>query len=221
MKINFWSKEKVPYEQHRQPDQGGGIPTIGATQATAENPGPRTSTYTSGTRSAKTGANSGSDSVRPTYLSYVTAWRCWRLLHNGMYLRSPYVSIDRHWPTRAALEFNCAAIDASTHLTPSLGCSCGIHGFSPSFLVSTMLEMKYSGLSRIVVGTVALWGGVVEHQRGWRAQYGYPLKISCIYTREGFKPVPDDLALKLANTYGVEIGTLDDLARAVYGITDE
>jgi len=31
-----------------------------------------------------------------------------------------------------------------------------------------------------VIGTVALWGGVIEHELGYRAEFGYPQRLRLI-----------------------------------------
>ena len=33
-----------------------------------------------------------------------------------------------------------------------------------------------------VMGRVSLWGRVVEHSRGWRAQYAYPYSL-CVFDK--------------------------------------
>jgi len=52
---------------------------------------------------------------------------------------------------------------------PHLKCTCGIYA-------SKRLEhLHRPGYQRsLIYGQVLLWGTIVEHQRGWRAQYAYP-----------------------------------------------
>lgn len=52
---------------------------------------------------------------------------------------------------------------------PHIKCTCGIYA-------SKSLEHLHEyGYSRSRVhGQASLWGTVVEHQHGWRAQYAYP-----------------------------------------------
>ena len=61
--------------------------------------------------------------------------------------------------------------------------------------------------SGMVVGQVALWGTVIEHERGYRAQYAYPALIDLAPPMPGF-PRPASL-LRLAKAirerYGCEV----------------
>ena len=42
-----------------------------------------------------------------------------------------------------------------------------------------------------MVGTVALWGTVVEHERGWRARYAYPDRLTLVCSMcAWFEPGP-------------------------------
>jgi len=55
------------------------------------------------------------------------------------------------------------------HDAPHLKCTCGIYA-------SKGLEhLRRAGYQRsLISGQVQLWGTLVEHQHGWRAQYAYP-----------------------------------------------
>lgn len=48
---------------------------------------------------------------------------------------------------------------------------------------------------QFVYGQIALWGRVIEHEDGYRAQFGYPLKIHAAYL---------PLARIIARCYGIE-----------------
>jgi hypothetical protein len=53
----------------------------------------------------------------------------------------------------------------------------GVHGWKTAAHLDEY-EQHLSHLSRLFVrGTVELWGKVVQHDRGYRAQYGYPLTL--------------------------------------------
>jgi len=56
-----------------------------------------------------------------------------------------------------------------------MNCTCGIYG-------SKSLEHlpKYGFERSRIQGQVSLWGTVVEHQYGWRAQYAYPKSFSLL-----------------------------------------
>ena len=91
---------------------------------------------------------------------------------------------------------------------PGVHCTCGIYG------ASNVDEAKQYGE---ILGRVALWGHVVVHQQGWRAQYGYPTALYGVaeHLREAL------------GRYGVPMLPLDEAigepttaARAVYSWTN-
>jgi DNA-binding CsgD family transcriptional regulator len=55
-----------------------------------------------------------------------------------------------------------------THQAPQADCTCGIYA------VKTAEQRMSSGG---IFGEVYLWGTVVEHERGWRAQFAYPKNL--------------------------------------------
>jgi hypothetical protein len=57
---------------------------------------------------------------------------------------------------------------------PQVGCRCGIYA-QPT---RTDLDVIHSSPDVLaIIGQVALWGRVVAHERGWRAQYAYPYSL--------------------------------------------
>lgn len=84
------------------------------------------------------------------HLGEIIAWRCWRL-ERGL-LRS--MAVDHVWAPDEPMEGDISA-------------SLGVHAWK-----KLSDAMGYYGGSRdIVIGTVALWGEVVEHEKGYRAEY--------------------------------------------------
>ena len=67
---------------------------------------------------------------------------------------------------------------------PGEGCKCGIYAAN-----ETAVALKYS---KDVLGRVSLWGHVVEHEQGWRAQYAYPDEL--YVADEKYDEVRDDLS---------------------------
>jgi hypothetical protein len=75
------------------------------------------------------------------------------------------------WPPGAALEARCHAT-ADHHSTPQADCSCGIYAFK------TRQDLEGSEYGHMpVYGRVALWGRVIEHEHGYRAQRAYPTQL--------------------------------------------
>lgn len=76
-------------------------------------------------------------------------------------------------------------------------CTCGIYAFKTiDGIFGEMVDYMKQRNSRIIVGTVALWGEVHIFGAGYRAQYAYP---------QGFYNFPWVDVQIYANSYGVEV----------------
>lgn len=80
----------------------------------------------------------------------------------------------------------------SGHVVPDESCTCGFHGYTTSVL------LEHHG-KPYVAGEVNLWGKVVVHADGYRAQFAYPKRLFLI---DG-GPRADKIADALSWTYGV------------------
>jgi hypothetical protein len=109
----------------------------------------------------------------------LTGWRCWFVLPEEGRLRPVYMRGLR-WGPGHAQEATCAR---RMHPAPDEGCACGVYAvFHPLLLEEVQwLDQTPPDVERIpgvlVVGQVALWGKVVQHERGWRAQFAYPTHL--------------------------------------------
>ena len=111
----------------------------------------------------------------------VVVWRSWRLsLRRECVRLRPIGDHQRAWtpllPTRAACGHR------RFHRAPALGCRCGLYGAKDA----VVLERTRSPA---VIGTVALWGRIIEHELGYRAEFGYPQRLrlicpECFWRRE-------------------------------------
>jgi len=93
---------------------------------------------------------------------------------------------------------------------PDDGDQCGIHanktmsdlreyiGGSPG-TTPTCLWIYEGGCDGVVIGSVALWGVVIIHQHGYRAQYARPLAFLEAYGKQA-----DRALLRLRSRFGVE-----------------
>jgi len=121
---------------------------------------------------------------------YITAWRGWRVLLVGS--KTVLLQSANHetlWPPGEAL----SALSA-----PSQRGQAGIYGFrvDTTDLRVQKEARKHDYPNCTVWGTVALWGTCIEHARGYRAQYAYPLSLWAW---------DEPLAARLARAYGCEI----------------
>ena len=81
---------------------------------------------------------------------------------------APIAGDGRPWPPRRPAEASCTR--HRSHVRPELECTCGLHAVeSPDELRRTR--------DPAVLGTVALWGRIVEHEHGFRAALAYPQRL--------------------------------------------
>jgi hypothetical protein len=101
----------------------------------------------------------------------IHAWRTWTLVgsRDGSRVRlAPIAGDGRPWPPRRPAEASCTR--HRSHVRPELECTCGLHAVeSPDELRRTR--------DPAVLGTVALWGRIVEHEHGFRAALAYPQRL--------------------------------------------
>jgi hypothetical protein len=63
---------------------------------------------------------------------------------------------------------------AAEHRSPEPGCTCGFYATNdPARLART-------GRAVGVVGQVSMWGRVIEHRHGWRAEFVYPARLRLV-----------------------------------------
>jgi hypothetical protein len=102
------------------------------------------------------------------------AWRAWALTGHrdgtGLLLR-PVAKRARTWRPREVVEASCRT--SRWHDAPDPACTCGLHG-------THGLEVLRKTKCPAVLGRVALWGRVVEHEHGYRAQFAYPQRLRLI-----------------------------------------
>lgn len=114
-------------------------------------------------------------------VGYLTAWRLWNVRKGHL---TAYVNATR-WPKDRALEAIyvglrspvAAGIYACKGENQLLLQHLGIDGYP-------FMAMIVNG-EAILLGRVALWGHVVEHEKGYRAQYAYPLSINAAAYTDG------------------------------------
>jgi hypothetical protein len=114
------------------------------------------------------------DAAPALSLEPVHAWRTWTLAgsRDGAQVRLlPIAGDGRPWPAMSPASASCTR--HRSHRVPELECTCGLHAMrEPDPLRRTR--------GPAVLGTVALWGHVVEHVHGFRAEFGYPQRLRLI-----------------------------------------
>lgn len=148
-------------------------------------------------------------------------WRVWTVAekHDEMVVKS--ITYPVAWPKRKPMRAHCmiqwrrtrAMIphgNADPHQAPiSAGgpCSCGIYSLRQLHLCRkwsglNVLGLKAPALAR-VLGEIAMWGRISQHQEGFRAEYAYPLSFTVYWVHPELDP--DSLMDSLCDGYGVPV----------------
>lgn len=160
-------------------------------------------------------------SAAPDYIEPVVGWRTWLVVPEDEVFRLRSIVYDTLWSPRNELVARCLHHAMllpwrrrSQHVPPARNCGCGIYAArEPEEAVSYLDGRSWAdGLSvHRVIGTVSLWGRVVECTRGWRGSRAYPKKIYVPPTRAPFwlrADRVDEIALALTD-YDVPVELLD------------
>jgi hypothetical protein len=104
----------------------------------------------------------------PDLISPIIGWRIWRWDNAGLKSLN-----GKRWSPGKALAAKCGAGNAhDAHEPPQAGCTCGVYAAKSR---EHLRQLGYEG--RGIRGEVHLWGTVVEHELGWRAQFAYPKRL--------------------------------------------
>jgi len=104
----------------------------------------------------------------PDYISPVIGWRVWR------WEAARLTSLNgKPWHPGRSLAAKCGAGNAhDAHSAPQTTCTCGIYASK------SREHLRGTGYERYgISGETFLWGRLVEHQFGWRAQFAYPKSL--------------------------------------------
>ena len=109
----------------------------------------------------------------PLSIEPVLGWRVWALqLDSGRYRLGSLIS-PTTWQPREALHATCPR----GHVVPGDTCRCGIYAASSLRALVTSGALMHPAS---VVGAIAMWGRVVEHQRGVRGAAAYPARLRLV-----------------------------------------
>jgi hypothetical protein len=110
----------------------------------------------------------------------VLAWRTWRLRINpeteAIEPRLESCVYGDAWPERRAFWSYCPE-----HEKPEPACSCGVYAVTTRAAALEWAGWAQSALPNpIVLGRVQLWGRVLPHSAGYRAELAYPYKLGVL-----------------------------------------
>jgi hypothetical protein len=103
----------------------------------------------------------------------VVGWRAWRLRRDeaGSLCLQPAFR-GSPWRPREPVAAEC--VRRRRHGAPKRRCTCGLYGFRDGS------EVGLGGTRLAAVGQVSMWGRVVEHDRGYRAEFAYPARLRLV-----------------------------------------
>lgn len=130
----------------------------------------------------------------------IVGWRQWNFMYPHFLAN---LGNDTIYVPREKIEARCGQEDHSEQQAPHLTCTCGIYAYKEKPRLLGEIRITYgrplappvSGL-RLVYGEINLWGKVIEHEDGYRAQFGYPKRLWCT-------PAIEPLAGWIGYVYGV------------------
>lgn len=150
----------------------------------------------------------------PDYAGPLTGWRVWLVTRKtDEPHRLASVVTQCVWPAGGKLIAHCmpCSVVSDSHPAPERACRCGIYAARGVEALRGYLGHPHGcGMYPRAIGLVALWGNVIEHEFGWRAQFAYPLKLWLPGLDPLERPLPgwSAMALDLAD-YGVPIEPID------------
>jgi hypothetical protein len=108
----------------------------------------------------------------PLSLEEVEGWRAWSVVESdGAYELSSLTRAEAWEPGRPF----AATCTRKRHDAPAARCSCGVYAAAdPNELA------RLGRIAGAAIGQVSLWGRLVEHSRGYRAEAAYPTRIRLV-----------------------------------------
>jgi hypothetical protein len=143
----------------------------------------------------------------------IVGWRAWLVVVTREGLRLASVLYPTIWTPREEVVATCRpGADRPGHIAPDLQCGCGIYGSKRPDLATEYVHGHGHGgptgrpLLR-VMGTVSLWGKVIEGEHGFRASHAYPKRLYVPVNRipGALRVPPAKVAYELMSAYRVEV----------------
>lgn len=144
----------------------------------------------------------------PDFVEPLLGWRAWkiRVPQNAPDSCPSFSSIilDTPWtPRRKVSAEHSFDLGANCHGLVQAKCSCGVYAYSrpaEAFDYLTRVRDRLACLTvEVGLGSVSLWGRVVQCERGYKAQYAYPRHIYLPATFARYLPV-------VSSSFGVPVG---------------
>jgi hypothetical protein len=108
----------------------------------------------------------------PDYISPIVGYRVWNWDCKRLWSLN-----GRFWLPGRALAAGCCVALRTDHKPPADGCSCGVYAAKSYQHLQEIYPSGFVEGFAVVQGEVCLWGKVVEHALGYRAQFAYPKSL--------------------------------------------
>jgi hypothetical protein len=147
-------------------------------------------------------------------------WRVWTVTEDAGQLRLSSVLYPTVWPVRREFVAACAVHAPSgraPHAVPHIRCGCGVHAAASVDGAASYFDGQAGTFGREiyrVIGSVSLWGSVVEGDRGWRSSHAYPqrLYVPARCPTAAARATAGEIALALTD-YGVPVALLEAMTK--------
>ena len=157
----------------------------------------------------------------PDFFEPTIGWRAWLVVQTPDGMRLSSVLYPTLWTPRREEVAVCRPDahgrdpgDPAPHAAPHPRCSCGIYATKNPERATSYFQGEGRGpikpLFR-VMGTVSLWGTVIEGAQGYRASHAYPQRLYIPVNREHQhrRIGSAQVAYELKSTYRVEVVPAD------------
>ncbi len=156
-------------------------------------------------------------SAAPDYAEPLIGWRTWAGVEEDGDLTLRSIVFDSRWSPRERLEAVCAhrarsrllarLLRTEAHEAPGEGCECGIYAARAPDLILPYLDRHalLRWARSAVVGRVALWGRVIECERGWRGAFAYPTRLYVLRAAVAARDEDADALAARLGVYGVPV----------------
>lgn len=149
----------------------------------------------------------------PDYLGPLEEWRVWRVVERDGRTLLGSVVMPTLWLPGEPLVATCLVRRRihdrlrrrARHPAPVSSCDCGIYAAPLDGCVDYLRAVFRN--ERRVVGRVALWGTVVECERGFRASHAYPRRLY-VPVRPGEKSAQVASVIRALGAYAVPVDTV-------------
>lgn len=154
----------------------------------------------------------------PDFAEAIVGWRVWRVVLEKEGYRLGSVVKRTVWPPGEPLLAECLRSwtfvarlrrkRSACGPVPEEDCECGIYAGRLPLIAHYLRDPPANPAVGRVLGTVSLWGSVIECERGFRASHAYPLRVyvpvdSSLHSRHRWEELVSGL-----DCYGIPVEPL-------------